>query len=44
MKYALVTANSLKTVVDSDSVDTEGTLWSGQIKIIARLTVQFELN
>lgn len=36
-------ANSTSTV-DSDSVDTEGTLSLGQIKISARVTVRFELN
>jgi uncharacterized protein YggE len=36
-------ANSTSTV-DSDSVNTEGTLSLGQIKISARVTVRFELN
>lgn len=36
-------ANTISTV-DSDSVDTEGTLSLGQIKINARVTVRFELN
>ena len=36
-------ANTTSTV-DSDAVDTEGTLSLGQIKINARVTVRFELN
>lgn len=35
---------NISSSVDSDSVDTEGTLSLGQIKITARVTVQFELN
>lgn len=38
-----VMANTTSTV-GSDSVDTEGTLSLGQIKINARVTVRFELN
>lgn len=38
-----VMANTTSTV-GSDSVDTEGTLSLGQIKISARVTVRFELN
>jgi uncharacterized protein len=38
-----VTANYSSTV-SGDSVDTEGTLSLGQIKISARVTVRFELN
>jgi uncharacterized protein YggE len=36
-------ANSTRTI-ESDTVDSEGTLSLGQIKISARVTVRFELN